>query len=187
MSDDATQTDGDTIPTTGAPSPDGGTALQLVTQFVKDLSFENPNMLQQLSKLQQAAKDGQQLEQPKLNFNLSVNVQQVGPESFDVTLSMKLEGQRGDETAFILELAYAGLVAARAPDREALSEVLYVDCPRLLFPFARAMIADVTRDGGLQPIVLNPIDFAELYRQQREKAGGPGPIGGADAPTEGTA
>ncbi len=187
MSDDDKQIEGSEIPATGGPAPGEATGMHIVTQFVKDLSFENPNMLQQLSKLQQAAKDGTQVEQPKLNFNLAVNVQQVGPESYDVTLSMKLEGKRGEDTAFILELAYAGLVAARAENRDALSELLYIDVPRLLFPFARAMVADVTRDGGLQPIVLNPIDFAALYKQERDKTGAPGPIAGSDGEVAGNA
>lgn len=191
MSDESSNpATGNTTATTqnaGGEGQIGGVPIQIVTQFIKDLSFENPNMVQQLAQLQQAQQSAQQLEQPRLNFNLTANVQQVGQETYEVTLATKLDGKRGEETAFIMELSYAGIFAVKSDDRDTLMEILYVECPRLLFPFARSIIADVTRDGGLQPIVLNPIDFAELYRKQRAEQDQATGGAGAAAPAQGSA
>lgn len=131
-------------------------AITMNAQYVKDLSFENPNAPASLLPSN---------EQPQLDVNIDVQTR-TGPEdSYEVTLHIKADAKIGGKQAFLIELAYAGVATLKNIPQEALQPVLLIEIPRLLFPFARNILADVTRDGGFAPLLLNPIDFADLYRR----------------------
>ena len=130
-------------------------------QYIKDLSFENPNAPQSL------AMTG---EQPNLDVHIDVQTRSGPEDSYEVTLLIKANAKLGDKTAFLIELAYAGLFTLKGLPKEALQPVLLIEAPRILFPFARNIIADVTRDGGFAPLMINPIDFADMFRRHFVKA-----------------
>jgi preprotein translocase subunit SecB len=142
----------------GAPETDGRGSLSVNAQFIKDLSFESPNVLRIMSQ------PGTQ--PPEVSFNLGVQANSVGPDTFDVTLTVRAEAKRDNLVAFIVELAYAGIFTITGIPQDQLEPILFIEAPRLLFPFARAIIADLTRDGGYTPLMLNPIDFVDLYRRK---------------------
>ena len=168
-SEDATAP-GETIPTEGAEglgSPETHGQIIVNGQYVKDLSFENPNIL----KMMQGGNV-----QPEVSIDLGVNVQGVSEGSYEVTLQVRVETKREGVAGFIVELSYAGLFTLRNWAPEHVEPVLFVEGPKLLFPFARSIISNLTRDGGFPPLNLNPIDFSQLYRrrlaQQAAQAGG---------------
>jgi preprotein translocase subunit SecB len=141
-----------------APPTDGRGSLSVNAQFIKDLSFESPNVLRIMS---------QQTDQaPEVSFNLGVQANGVGPDAFEVALTVRAEAKRGGLVAFIVELVYAGVFTISGVPQDQIEPILFIEAPRLLFPFARAIIADLTRDGGYTPLMLNPIDFVELYRRK---------------------
>jgi preprotein translocase subunit SecB len=136
--------------------------VTILVQYVKDLSFENPNAPMAL----------QASGQPKIEVNVAVNAKRAGDGVFEAELKItaKATTEAGD-TAFVVELVYAGLFGlANVPD-EALEPFLIIEAPRILFPFARRIIADATRDGGFPPLMLDPIDFASLYMAQQANGG----------------
>ena len=145
-------------PPTGAPAPQ---QLLINAQYIKDLSFENPRAPQSL--MQQAGP-------PSVDINVDVNVQSLGPENYEVVLSIKASAKAQDDTLFLVELAYAGIVTIRNVPQQTLGAVVMVEVPRLLFPFARNIIAETTRDGGFPPLMINPIDFSELARRNAAAA-----------------
>lgn len=149
-------------PPTGAPAPQ---QLLINAQYIKDLSFENPRAPQSL--MQQAGP-------PSVDINVDVNIQNLGPENYEVVLSIKAGAKAQDETLFLVELAYAGVVTVRNVPQQMLGAVVLVEVPRLLFPFARNIIAETTRDGGFPPLMINPIDFSELARRNAAAATVPG-------------
>jgi preprotein translocase subunit SecB len=131
--------------------------LLINAQYVKDLSFENPRAPQSL--MQPAA-------QPEVAINVDVKAQNLGPEMYEVVLTVTVNARAQDTPIFIVELAYAAVVTIKNIPEAMLPAVLLVETPRLIFPFARAIIADATRDGGFPPLMINPVDFAELLRRQ---------------------
>jgi preprotein translocase subunit SecB len=156
----------DPAPQAGA-SPQPSPAQMIVNgQFIKDLSYENPNILKMMQP------SGQQ---PEVGIDLGVNVQGVTDESYEVTLQIKVETKRDGMAGFIVELTYAGLFTLRGWQADQVEPLLFIEAPKLLFPFARMIISNLTRDGGYPPLNLNPIDFAQLYRrrlQQQQASGG---------------
>jgi preprotein translocase subunit SecB len=144
---------------TPAPAPaNAGQPIPITinAQYIKDLSFENPNAPQSLLPSQ---------EQPQLDVQIDVQTR-TGPEdTFEVTLHIKADAKVGATRAFLIELSYAGIATLKGIPNDLLQPVLLIEIPRLLFPFARNILADVTRDGGFAPLMLNPIDFADLYRR----------------------
>ncbi len=141
----------------GAPETDGRGSLGVNAQYIKDLSFESPNVLRIIS---------QPGGQPEVQFNLGVQANTVGPDLYEVTLTVRAEAKRDGLVAFIIELAYAGVFTITGIPQDQMEPVLFIEGPRLLFPFARAIISDLTRDGGYTPLMLNPIDFVDLYRRK---------------------
>jgi preprotein translocase subunit SecB len=141
---------------------DGAGAAPIVVnaQYVKDLSFENPNPLKSLGSP----------EQPRGELQVNVGARPLGTNSFEVVLSIRSEAQVEDTTAFILELDYAGIFTLNGIPQEHVHPVLMIEAPRLLFPFARQIVANLTREGGFLPMLLPPIDFAALYQQQAMQA-----------------
>jgi len=142
---------------TGAQSRPNAMPIVINAQYVKDFSFENPNAPQTLLPNQPA---------PQVSVAVDVRGQQVGENLHEVVLEMRCEAKVGENTAFLVELSYAGLFTIQGIPEEHVRAVLLIEAPRLLFPFARAIVADATRDGGYPPLMINPIDFTDLYRRQ---------------------
>ena len=126
-------------------------------QYIKDLSFETPTAPGIFSLIQQNAPD------VHIDVNVTSNEFQAG--IYEVVLSLSARCNVGDDTAFIAELEYAGLFTLNV-EKEIRSAVLMIECPRLLFPFARKILAETSREGGFPPVMLGPIDFARLYQSQ---------------------
>jgi preprotein translocase subunit SecB len=139
-------------------SPSGPQQLILNAQYIKDLSFENPRAPQSL--IQQTA-------QPDVEINVDVKANNLGPEVFEVVLTINATARAQGETVFLIELAYGSVVTIKNATAELLPLLVLVETPRIVFPFARAVIANATRDGGFPPLMINPIDFAELLRRQQ--------------------
>lgn len=132
--------------------------VTITAQYIKDLSFENPHILKTLSENKGA---------PQININVQVQANGIGEKMFEVSLVVDVKAKHDQETAFLVELTYAGIFMLEAVPEDLLKAYLLIECPRLLFPFARKIIADVTQDSGMPPLLLNPIDFSELYYQQQ--------------------
>jgi len=131
-------------------------ALTITAQYIKDLSFENPRAPQSLATPTQ----------PELQVNVDVGAANAGPDRYEVVLRINARAQAKGETLFIVELAYAALVTLEQVPQDDVGHALLVETPRMLFPFARAIVADATRDGGFPPVLLQPINFSELLRLQ---------------------
>jgi preprotein translocase subunit SecB len=151
-------------------SPDTPQQLIVNAQYVKDLSFENPRAPQSL--IQPSA-------QPSVDINVDVKAQNLGPEVFEVLLTINVTARIEEQPIFLVELAYGTVVTVRNAPQEALAPLILIETPRIVFPFARAIIANATRDGGFPPLMINPIDFAELLRRQQEGAQAAAVPGGA--------
>jgi preprotein translocase subunit SecB len=149
-----------------APATNGedtAPAVGILTQYVKDLSFENPN----------APAVYQANAQPQLDVGFNIGANQVGEDVHEVVLKIDVKAQGADgQTHFLVDLQYAGLFGIRNVPPEHLQPFLLGEAPRLLFPFARRVLADAVRDGGFPPLMLEPIDFAALYVQQAEANAG---------------
>jgi preprotein translocase subunit SecB len=151
-----------------SPNPPLGFPIMINAQYVKDFSFENPNA----PAIFQAG-----LGEPHLDVGINVQSRslglgQNGDQSFEVWLAMRAESKIGGKQAFIAELSYAGVFTVPKLPDEQLKMFLLIECPRLLFPFARQIIADAVHQGGFPPLLLNPIDFAALYMQNRAQMSG---------------
>lgn len=143
-------------PPNQTPPQAGALPIIVNAQYIKDLSFENPNAPQMLA-------PGNA--QPNLDVHIDLQTRTGPDDSYEVTLHVKAEAKAGDAVAFVAEIAYAGLFTLKGLPKEAIQPVLMIEAPRLLFPFVRNILADVTRDGGFAPLMLQPIDFADMYRR----------------------
>ena len=137
----------------GAQSP----SLNILAQYTKDLSFENPGAPRSLQSRDKA---------PAININVNVNTNPLSETDFDVVLSLNVEAKEGDKIVFAAELIYGGVFRITGFPQEHMLPLLFIECPRLLFPFARQIIADVTRNGGFPPLMIDPIDFAQMFTQR---------------------
>ena len=155
-------------PSPDQPSPDqenaatGTPVIRVLAQYVKDLSFENPGIF-----------SGQQGNgAPEIELGIDVRVEPGPPADhvFAVELRLSAKAKRQEAVVFIIELIYVGVFQLQDTQREDAEAMLLIECPRLLFPFARRIIADITREGGHPPLMVDPIDFVGLYRQQRAQA-----------------
>ena len=142
--------------------PQANSRLVLNTQYIKDLSFENPNAPQVYGELHKG---------PDIDVNIDVQVRHLRERLYEVVLTMRVKASVKDAVAFLVELDFAGLatVGQQIPEPE-VEHMMLVEVPRFLFPFARAVIGDVTRDGGFPPLLINPIDFEELFRNRQRSA-----------------
>ena len=131
-------------------------SLNVLVQYVKDLSFENPNAPNSLAP---------QETQPQIAINVNVGAQPLSATEFEVELKLEATAKIGETVIFAVELVYAGLFRIQNVPEQHLHPFVLIECPRLLFPFARQILADSTRNGGFPPLMLDPIDFVALYQQ----------------------
>ncbi|WP_439816383.1 protein-export chaperone SecB [Zavarzinia sp. CC-PAN008] len=143
----------------GQPNPNA-VQVGILAQYVRDLSFENPNAPQSLA----------MSSAPRIEVAVDVQARRAGTDRFEVELKIQATAKNDDRVAFVCELSYAGLFSLRNIPEESVQPFLLIECPRLIFPFARRIVADATRDGGFPPVMLDPIDFATLYRQRMAQA-----------------
>jgi preprotein translocase subunit SecB len=134
-----------------------GPSLSILAQYIKDLSFENPGAPRSLQARETA---------PAININVNVNANPLSDTDFDVVLSLNAEAKDGDKIVFHTELVYGGVFRVAGFPQEHMLPVLFIECPRMLFPFARQIIADVTRNGGFPPLMIDPIDFTQMFSQR---------------------
>ena len=148
--------------------PNGGAApeasqqqmpsIQVAAQYIKDLSFENPSM-------------GINIQRPQIDFTVDLQARRMqdnGP--YEVVIKMRVTAQQEERTIFLLEIAYGGIFVMDKVPEEVLQPFLLIECPRLLFPYMRRIVSDIVSDGGLPPLMIEPIDFAALYRTKMMEA-----------------
>ncbi len=138
-------------------------AINALAQYAKDLSFENPNAPRSLQ---------QQETGPQINIQVNVNAQQLSETDFEVELTLEGDAKIKTEVLFAFELKYAGVFRMRNIPQDQLHPAVMIECPRLLFPFARQIVAEAVRNGGFPPLYIDPIDFVGLYRQKMMEAQG---------------
>ena len=162
--------------TNGGNGADTQPVAGLLSQYIKDLSVENPK----------APESFQWTEQPQIDVQFNIGARKINDEISEIELKVSASAKSSQGTAYIIELAYCGLVGMRNMAEDQMHAFSYAEAPRILFPFARRVIADATRDAGFAPLLLDPIDFTALYMQQLEQkqaqdAAGetPAPIGKA--------
>jgi preprotein translocase subunit SecB len=169
----ASPTNGNGDPTPAAPpspqgQPQGQTQFRVVAQYSKDFSFENPNAPQSLMQ--------QQSMQPTMNIQVNVNPKQLSNTDFEVELRLDGKAEAGGSVLFAFELNYAGVFHLQGIPPESVAPLLMIECPRLLFPFAREIIAGAVISGGYPPLMLDPIDFVGLYQQRAAQAPPQAPV-----------
>lgn len=163
----------------GAPMPNGadnGPAAGIISQYVKDLSVENPN----------APESYQWQDPPQIDVQFNIGARPISDEVQEVELKITLTAKAQAGTAYIIDLAYAGLIGMRNLEEAQMHAFTYAEAPRILFPFARRIVADAARDAGYPPLMLEPIDFNGIYmaqlqaqQQQGEGEAGEAPAGNA--------
>jgi preprotein translocase subunit SecB len=154
-------TNGQNTPFPGG-NPPFDLRMQVVGQYVKDLSFENPGAPMNLT------------ERPQIDLGVDLQAKRLDPGRYEVELKLRVSAKAAEKTVFLLELVYAGLlqITGTAPE-EFIQQIMLIDAPMMLFPFARRIVADVIRDGGMPPLMVEPIDFAQLYRSKLAQSTAP--------------
>jgi preprotein translocase subunit SecB len=135
--------------------------LSVLAQYVKDFSFENPGAPQSLRSRSTA---------PTINISINVHGGQIVNSEVEVELKLEVRAVDGQTTLFAIDLAYAGMFRLTNIPAETVQPLLMIECPRLLFPFARQIISDASRNGGFPPLMIDPVDFVSLYRQRIAEA-----------------
>jgi len=132
--------------------------FSVLAQYTKDFSFENPNAPQSLMQ--------QQPQPPQIGIQINVNPRQIAPTDYEVELKLEGKAEHGDNVMFAFDLNYAGVFRLLNIPQENLGPLLMIECPRLLFPFAREIVSNAIASGGFPPLLLNPVDFVGLYQQR---------------------
>ncbi|HVZ91874.1 MAG TPA: protein-export chaperone SecB [Rhizomicrobium sp.] len=143
-------------PNGGEHTGQDGPRLQVLAQYIKDLSFENPGMPSNLPS------------RPQIDLNVDLQARQLEAQHYEVELKLRVSAAADSKAIFLLELVYGGLFQTLNMPEEMRQPALLIDAPHILFPFARRIVADVVRDGGMPPLLVEPIDFAALYRARIE-------------------
>ena len=141
-----------------ANGADTAPAAGMISQYIKDLSFENPN----------APAIFQVQTPPAIDVQFNIGSSKVADDVHEVVLKIEVKADSEGQTAFIVDLSYAGLFGFRNVPEDQIQPFMLGEAPRLLFPFARRVLADAVRDGGFPPLLLEPIDFGALYLQQAQ-------------------
>lgn len=150
-------------PTLSAPPPAEGQppSIRVLAQYLKDLSFENPQAPQSL---------GAQLGQPDIKVSVNVNARNISPTDFEVELHLDAKAENDGKVIFESEILYAGVFRLENYPQNILHAAVLIQCPSLLFPFARQIMAEATRNGGFPPLMLDPVDFAGMYQNRMRQA-----------------
>jgi preprotein translocase subunit SecB len=135
-------------------------SMVIIAQFIKDFSFENPDPT--------ALMNEESTVQPNINVNFKVDVNSTSKDVYEVSLSTTINAKQANKQMFLLDLCYAGLFSLSNMNQEMLGMVSNVECPRMLFPFLRSIVANATADGGFAPLYLSPVNFLEFYNQQMQ-------------------
>jgi preprotein translocase subunit SecB len=144
-------------PAGAAPAAQGTQPqLMVLAQYIKDLSFENPNAPRSLG----------QTVQPQIQVSVNVSAQPITAPDFEVELRLEGKAEAAGSVMFNIELVFAGVFRIQNVLQDNINQIVMIECPRLLFPFAREIIANSVRNGGFPPLLLDPIDFLALYRQR---------------------
>lgn len=152
----------DTPTTNGAqPGENAAPSLNALAQYLKDFSFENPNAPQSLAPQQK---------QPQIGIQVNVNARQIGDNDFEVELKLEGNAKADSLVLFAFDLTFCGVFRVRNIPQDQVHPVVMIECPRLLFPFARQIVAEAVRNGGFPPLYIDPIDFVALYRQRAAQA-----------------
>jgi preprotein translocase subunit SecB len=146
----------DISPTPAQPGQATAPTLNLVGQYVRDLSFENPNAPASIM-----GGTGQ----PSFNVSINVGVKKQADDVYAVELTFNAKAEREKVVLFNVELVYGGIFRVKNVPEAQLPLVLMIECPRLIFPFARQVLANVTQQGGFPPLMMDPVDFSQIYRQ----------------------
>lgn len=148
----------------GTPTQDGGSTIpiqaRVLNQYIKDLSFENPN----IRKLMEGPGDP-----PNLKVEVNVNAEKLDTDVYESAIQLRASAENNVGTVYVFECVYAGLFKIESIPETALEPFLLISAPMTIFPFLRRLAADVTREGGFPPLLLDPIDFAGLYFARREE------------------
>jgi preprotein translocase subunit SecB len=162
--------EGTANPETGAPQGQPALPnLQVVAQYIKDLSFENPGATTNLT------------DRPQIELGVDLNASRLAEKDmFEVELKIRVDAKAEGRALFLLEVAYAGVFRlTNVPDIATQQMILLIQAPHMLFPFLRRIVADVVRDGGMPPLMIEPIDFLQLYQARVAQAAGQQPQGSA--------
>lgn len=162
---DASDSETPPVPTNGV-NPQEQTmqpGIRILAQYIKDLSFENPRAPESLRAGGPA---------PQIELGVELNATGRDGGVFEVDLKLNASAKREAETVFQIEMIYAGLFQIVGVDAEDMEQVLMIECPRYLFPFARRMMADLSAEGGFPPLLLEPMDFAAIYLARQAQAQG---------------
>jgi len=142
--------------------------LQVMAQYIKDLSFENPGAAAEIN------------QRPQIDLAVDLNAKRIDNDIFEVELKIRVDAKNDGRALFLLEVAYAGVFQLRnIPDTATQQAILLIQAPHMLFPFVRRIVSDVVRDGGMPPLMIEPIDFMSLYQARVAQAGGQPPQGTA--------
>ncbi|RCL01698.1 MAG: preprotein translocase subunit SecB [Candidatus Tokpelaia sp. JSC085] len=128
--------------------------LNVLTQYIKDFSFESPNAPHACGKREN---------KPPINISIDVHVNSMGDNNYDVLLTLHAKAGIDNDLLFKIELVYGGVFKIQNFLEEHLASLVFIECPRILFPFARQIVADITRNGGFPPLMIDPIDFSQLF------------------------
>ena len=142
---------------TPEPQPGQQPTFKILGQYLKDFSFENPNAPGSLAP---------QTKQPDINIAVNVNAKNLGPADFEVELHLEAKATGDGKVMFAADLLYAGIFRLENFPANMLHPAVLIECPRMLFPFARQILADATRNGGFPPLMLDPIDFGNMYQKR---------------------
>lgn len=138
-------------------TPAAAPTVRVLGQYLKDLSFENPNAPQSLA------------QQPDIAVSVNVNARTLSATDFEVELHLNAKATGQDKVMFEAELVYAGMFRLENFPQQLMHPAVLIECPRMLFPFARQIMAEATRNGGFPPLMLDPIDFAALYQRRMQQ------------------
>ena len=148
----------------GANAPQAGAEqaaqINVLAQYTKDLSFENPN----------APRSLQPQQQPAINLQINVNSKALSDTDFEIELTVEGKAEAAGTVLFTFELVYAGIFRLANVPKDAVQAVMMIECPRLLFPYAREIVSAAVRNGGFPPLMIDPVDFVSLYRQKMQQA-----------------
>jgi preprotein translocase subunit SecB len=137
--------------------PNAQPRMQVIGQYVKDLSFENPGAPAAVT------------QRPAIELGVDLQARRMDQAHYEVELKLRVTAKAEEKPVFLLELVYGGLFRLENIPEDVIQQVLLIDAPHMLFPFARRIVADVVRDGGMPPLMIEPIDFAGLYRAKTQQ------------------